>query len=152
MHSVISNPPSLPKPPKQAPRGMVYPPPTPSLPPIPGELFVFCFSPRHLRQAKSFAKCVFPVYGPVWDEQWRHQTRNYTHHTCHSTSICPKCPQSDPKINPKSPSYAKRNPRGGPNRFQIHPYFYNIIKICGENECFENVPSYTQSDSTMIQQ
>ena len=54
-------------------------------------------------EINKWEKCVFPAYGPAWGGRSNHQTRNYTHHTGHPTSICPKWPQSGPKVTPKWP-------------------------------------------------
>ena len=55
---------------------------------------------------------------------------------------------------PKSPSYAKRDPKVTQSDPQSTPELYTIIEFCGgKNECFfENGPSYTQSDSKIIAQ
>ena len=78
-------------------------------------------------------KWIYFVYGPVWDEQWHHQTRNYTHHTCHSTSICPKLPQSDLTVDPKSRSYAKKPSKPTPNQLHI---FIKSLKYVGKTNVF----------------
>ena len=58
------------------------------------------------------------------------------HHACHSTSICPKWPQSDPKMHPKSHSYAKRHPKATPNPPSSPHIFIESLKYVGKMNVF----------------